>query len=588
MKRLIKRWSRKRRAKKRQRNDFSDDIRRAERKKKLKRSSAGQLIRKIGSAVFVFREPQWAKSRPMTKRGTKRAALARGSYFNPLMWIWGFLRFLASWLKSRPYASLLPALPAVVVMLGILGLVVWYRSSGGTWRDSLYRQHVNAALQRKDFARAMVSVNTLIDHNHDDTDLKFRRALIAGELDQPQHRDYYMQRLAADNHVPAIMWILSNHFHDGQVNQWDADKQRRYAVYLTSLLKHARGNDLIVAKKLMGVYLSQMGATAEAEKYLAELANDQPDLLLTLALLNRQIGKANRAKQYAADARRYLQSLLTQNPHDVASRIQLAQAMAIAGDWDDSVRVLQEGYLINADARLTAALGEALANASLQLDNKTRLDPQVLTQRLAYAASALKVAPDNAIVLDAVVTILSETRNVQHDDEQAGDLRRAILSGLRPEILHFVEGTLALLDGRNEEGVKHLQLANAQGLNSPGILNNLAVAMSAKEGADLEEALKLAEAALELLPDHPFVLETRGQILLKLRRYQEAIVDLEKSLVSVSDPSLRQQIYSGLAEAYGALELGDMARNYRRLSDQTQQVIADQANARGNVDAANQ
>ena len=29
----------------------------------------------------------------MTKRGTKRAALARSSYFNPLIWIWGLLRF---------------------------------------------------------------------------------------------------------------------------------------------------------------------------------------------------------------------------------------------------------------------------------------------------------------------------------------------------------------------------------------------------------------------------------------------------------------------------------------------------------------
>lgn len=36
--------------------------------------------------------------------------------------------------------------------------------------------------------------------------------------------------------------------------------------------------------------------------------------------------------------------------------------------------------------------------------------------------------------------------------------------------------------------------------------------------------------ALKLLPDHPYFLETRGQILSKLGRDSEAIRDLEKAL----------------------------------------------------------
>ena len=54
MKRVIKNWSRKRRAKKRQRNDFSDDIRRAERRKKLSNLAPAQLIRKIGIGRISF------------------------------------------------------------------------------------------------------------------------------------------------------------------------------------------------------------------------------------------------------------------------------------------------------------------------------------------------------------------------------------------------------------------------------------------------------------------------------------------------------------------------------------------------------
>ena len=63
----------------------------------------------------------------------------------------------------------------------------------------------------------------------------------------------------------------------------------------TGLLKKAtqrlaRGQQLIMAKKLMGVYLSEMGPKAEAAEQLSQLANDQPDLLLTLAMLYAEIG----------------------------------------------------------------------------------------------------------------------------------------------------------------------------------------------------------------------------------------------------------------------------------------------------------
>ncbi len=114
-----------------------------------------------------------------------------------------------------------------------------------------------------------------------------------------------------------------------------------------------QGNDLIVAKKLMGVYLSQMGATAEAIQYLAELANDQPDLLLTLAVLNRQIGNEPRAKQYATEATAFLRSILSTKPQDIQTRIHLAQAIAINRDWGDGIRVLTEGLKVNPDPRLS-------------------------------------------------------------------------------------------------------------------------------------------------------------------------------------------------------------------------------------------
>jgi tetratricopeptide (TPR) repeat protein len=59
-------------------------------------------------------------------------------------------------------------------------------------------------------------------------------------------------------------------------------------------------------------------------------------------------------------------------------------------------------------------------------------------------------------------------------------------------------------------------------------LNGLAYAM-ALANVDLEEALALAQQALELQPDSPNILDTRGYILYRLHRYGEAARDLQRA-----------------------------------------------------------
>lgn len=584
MERLIKKWARKRRQKKQRRHDFSEDIRRAERRKQFRRFAPVRWIRSASSALLRFRDPKWAQSRPMTKRGTKRLALSRGSYFNPLVWIWGLVRFIASWLTSRPYGSLAPALPAVLVLLGILTLVLWYRNAGRNWRETLYHQHLRSAIQQEDYPVALVSVNTLIDQNPFDADLRFQRAMIAQQMDQPQLCDYYMQQLAAGDHTPAIYWILENRYNDGPISKWEQDKQQRYAHYLTKLLRSARGQQLVTAKKLMGIYLSEMGLKAEAAQHLSELAHNQPDLLLTLAMLYQDIGDATRSQRYARDAKAYLQERLAADPINIETRISLAQTMLMLQDWEGSIRVLNEGRSLANDQRLTKALAESLAAASLQPNNPNRLALSTLDQRFKYAAAALKVDPSNVFVLDAITRILAETRD--HHDKTA--LRASLVQGLDPDTMNFVRGTMALLDGREDEAIKHLQLAKNQGLNTPGILNNLAVAMSAKEGANLEEALKLANGALEMMPEHPYVLETRGTIYLKMNRYEDAMRDLEKSLAGVPQLHLKSQIYPSLIEACEGIGLKETAAEYQLLAEKTAKLLDAQRGANADTRVAEQ
>ncbi len=108
----------------------------------------------------------------------------------------------------------------------------------------------------------------------------------------------------------------------------------------------------------------------------------------------------------------------------------------------------------------------------------------------------------------------------------------------------------------------HLNIAKDSGLVSAGVINNLAVAVAEAPSPNLEEALRLANVANELLPDHPYLRETRGQIYFKMGNLTKAIPDLE---YAVRAPELKKGVYQSLSEIYKSLGQDTLSQEYANL-----------------------
>ncbi len=78
--------------------------------------------------------------------------------------------------------------------------------------------------------------------------------------------------------------------------------------------------------------------------------------------------------------------------------------------------------------------------------------------------------------------------------------------------------------------------------------------------ATLEEALEIANLAVQQLPEAPHVLDTRGQILFQLGRYDEALIDLEKSVRLPVEAAARHEMLATIYEKQGN---ADMAERHR-------------------------
>ncbi|MGE0759287.1 MAG: hypothetical protein AB7O38_19875, partial [Pirellulaceae bacterium] len=110
------------------------------------------------------------------------------------------------------------------------------------------------------------------------------------------------------------------------------------------------------------------------------------------------------------------------------------------------------------------------------------------------------------------------------------------------------------------------------------VLNNLAWVLAHQPEPDLEQALKLADEAVEIAPANADVRETRGQILTKLERWPEALADLEVALGYLQG---NVSLHRSVATIYERLGNSSMARRHRDLADEAERARDGKAGASG-------
>ena len=128
--------------------------------------------------------------------------------------------------------------------------------------------------------------------------------------------------------------------------------------------------------------------------------------------------------------------------------------------------------------------------------------------------------------------------------------------GSSTPLVHLCLGTDAILRDDYDLGAKHLQLAYQADPSLVAAANNLAWAMSFADPPRLNEGLALIDSVLKRQPDLAPVRETRGQILLKLGRAEEAITELEFALRTMQRSEVTRQ---ALITAYRQIGMDAMA-----------------------------
>ncbi|TWT84826.1 Tetratricopeptide repeat protein [Planctomycetes bacterium CA13] len=490
-------------------------------------------------------------------------------YFNPIQWFGWIGQFIRAWVASLPLQQIPKAIPAFVLLMVLLitGIVAY--SDGNRWRSNLMGKQFKAAWDADDYETAELVLRRQIKERPDDTQLVFRLALARDEQDAREDAIEMMRGLVySRKYQPAARWLLQNKFVGGKWTELEPEEQAELGQLLQLL--HEETPDDFQIKRLYADYLIATEKAAAAVPLLTDLAKIQPMQGLRAAAISRQLGQTAQSERLAEATLGTVMKLWEEEPTNMAVALAVAQNQLFLNRHRESVQTLEKA-LTRAkkpeDAKvLRVAMGDAIVAWVNHIEQVPTGDAKDDLRSLQMLQLAIQYAPNNPRVLTVVVDrVLAAASD---DDAEVKKIRDALVKGTSPGIAHFIQGTAALVKDDYESGTMHLKLAAEMLPRSGAILNNLAVALATREDPQLEQALKIANSAIENTTNPtPHFFETRGQILMKLERHPEAVPDLERALMV---KSLAPKAHESLAICYQAMGEKEIAEQHQEAAKEQQ------------------
>jgi tetratricopeptide (TPR) repeat protein len=508
--------------------------------------------------------------------------------------------FLDAWAGSLPRAQLAGAVPFMCLALLAIPGYYFVGSSDDGARASLLARQLAAAWSREDFDTALLLIERQLQSSPNDARLKYDLARARAANNQHEEAVALMRRLAFAGSPPtatedsaedgdeqeksarlakirggelrAALWLIENEYSRRGWEEMEFQQQHEYAALL-EWAASSSPNDLRI-QQLYAEALLKSQRYREALPVLVSLIPTAPGIGLRAAIVARGLGEEDRAQRYARESLTQFTKLSQAEPANPALAMAAAQCQLFLRLYPEAFQTI-DGAIARADAdpqrqQLGQVLAEVIVAWVSALESKAERNPSERLRILRLLQVALQHAPNNGRVLQMVAKQV--LKSADDDDQQIAAVRESLTQGTSPGISHFIQGTAAVIKEDFQTATLHLELAAKTLPQSGVILNNLAFVLGHQEDADLERALAMANAAIEMTPKPtPHFFETRGQILVKMERFIDAIPDLE---IALAIAELAPRAHQSLAQCYRELGTIELSEQHELAAEKAREKLA--------------
>jgi tetratricopeptide (TPR) repeat protein len=488
--------------------------------------------------------------------------------------------------RSRQWMHLLQGVPAVVAGIGVF-VVLMLLTTQAEELPLEYLRRAQSAYNAEHFQQAEVYLHRALQLDPDSDEASYLLARTLEHNGQQRRALAILDSLAPDDrrgdpraHLRKAEILFSDLRTRSAAGDPDTAATREEWQRLLGHIEHAESGlrsysatqraDL---EYFHGIVHYNMGEKEKAREYLERASRHREELNVTLAVLYDELGKSatdeELARSHFANARRkrelaqtHLEGRLNENASDSETRAELARLVLKNQNYDEATRLLEEGRRLNSDdEELQKLLAEVFVYRVLSLPRQT--DPAI---EIGLLEKALQIDPDCGPAIHYLLQVGSDG-NRQIARNALEDL---IARGSSAPLAHFALGVMAWEDEDTENAVWHLERAYKLDPDLTVVGNNLAWLLAHdKEKPQPERALALINSVLESRPDQLSYVETRGQIYVRLGRWDEALDDLERALPQYN---YTVEIHESLAKVYENLGQARLAQKHRNVAANLQRM----------------
>jgi tetratricopeptide (TPR) repeat protein len=413
-----------------------------------------------------------------------------------------------------------------------------------------YRTGTKEAFSSADYSLAINCLERLVDLDPANREVEYNLAVALARSGDERRALAIMQELAPVGRAGfarAHLWLAENISSQSPLTG-------EHLVAMSTHLRHAHTllpDEPQIAKRLADC-LWFMGFQAQALEQLVSCVKLSPEYYYDLFYAYKAMGRSEDANEAAKLAERHLQQAVANRPNDRLSRKNWAEIRLWLNDFVGAEAILRQGQALDAEGPWDQLLASALVSQFVKRKNAGAAADELLE----YLAKGLSLNPDSEDLLNELVNFSLVEEGHEAVDELLYD---ALSEGTQPALSHFVLGARAWQRGNTERAMFHMSRAYSLDHRLTNAANNIAYFQLSQANGDLELALRLVNTILEESPDVADYRETRGQILTKLQRWEDALDDLEYALLSFPE---NQLLHESLAKCYDNLGQHELAQRH--------------------------
>jgi tetratricopeptide (TPR) repeat protein len=472
---------------------------------------------------------------------------------------------------ARQLLNLGYALPAIVLAASTAWVVAGYRKISPQL-ETRYLSAAEAALRDGKYDRSLLLYQRVaaLDKNHPAT--RFQIAVVHDQMGQKALAHQIMTTLADHkglNFQKAHYWLADQILMRPKDKQSSGDLKaaREHLALAVALNPEDPDTHFRLAQ-----YYVAVGDTSGAINELKLISQVRPEVNLELGILQADAKQYQLAKLSFERARDFFGKQLEREPSNNNARMRLTQASLDLDDFEQAIRILEQGKQYGEPGQFDKSLQVAHLD---WFDWLTR-NGSNLGKRFQVLSVALQLAPNDPEALGRLVQLIDDPVGDGKDDKETaakakGLLEDALASGVTPPTVHLALATRAQSHDDLPKCRQHLEQAFAANPNLTIVANNLAWVLMHEEKPDLDAALNLIDGVIAKSPREAYFHDTRGEVLLKMGRLQEAVAEFEKALSL--NPKL-PLVHDHLAEVYERLNEPGLVERHRQISAKLQESTA--------------